>query len=102
MTDNPNANDPLSQRCAQVEEQGSTAEGKQAWDAAMRGLQHRMAAGDLSQRDVIDQLGHADAAGRLFADGIAATDEASWRAWRDRQPKRAAMLDRVAKDNGRR
>jgi hypothetical protein len=97
MTD-PKPIDPLARLANQAEVEGRAYAGSdEAWNAACKGLEAQIKAGNLSQADVVQKLGRPNAGAALFNDGIAASDEKSWRAWRDAQPHRAERIRRAGK-----
>jgi hypothetical protein len=101
-------NDPVRHRADQVAAQGKAFQGE-AWDKFVaRGLAYRMGKGEVSQGELIEDLGRNDAVNRIFgksADGMleqasmrrgdadydpAAQQaaDAEYTAWRDSQRKK--------------
>ena len=96
MTNDPN--EALARRAAQVEsEVEAFAGGKEHWQGAMKNLTRKVETGDLTQAELVHKMGKQSAAGDLFYQGMAESDESTWRAWRDAQPNRRRRIEKAAR-----
>ena len=95
MTDD-NPDDPMVRRCAQVAIEGAVLSGApEAWQGAVAALTKKVQAGEITQDDLARKLAKPNAAADIFFNNIADTDEATWRKWRDAQPRRAERIART-------
>ena len=85
--------DALARRAAQVEAEAKANGGEDTWKGIMKSLEQKIARGDMAPTELGHKLTRPNAASEIFNSSIADTDEATWRAWRDAQPKRKARID---------
>jgi len=86
--------DPLAARAAEVEAQGKAIGGEDTWaKGIMPTLERKISSGELSQVELAQKLARPNAASEIFNSNIADADEATWRSWRDSQPRKKARID---------